>query len=541
MVKSLASICCKTASAAVLGVSMTLPLAAQEAKKPNILVIMTDDMGYFNLSAYNRGAMGYRTPNMDRLAKEGALFTDMYAQPSCTAGRASFITGMYPIRSGLTSVGMVGSDIGIQANTPTLAQVLKTKGYATGQFGKNHLGDRNKYLPTVHGFDEFYGFLYHLNEIQEVLDTDYPTDPEWHKKFEPRGMVHSFASDTVSEAPDDPRFGPVGKQKVTDLGLPKSLDDYKTLDATFNNLTMKFMEKSVKDGKPFFIWLNPSRMHVFTVVPDEYKKKIKAHTSYDDPHGAGMMQLDDEIGTVLKKLDDMGIADNTIVVLTTDNGPEHSTYPQGATTPFKSEKMTTWEGGVRVPTLIRWPGHIKPGTEINGIQTTMDIFATLASAGGYKYNDLRENLKKGDKLGTDTVKKVYLDGEDMTEYWADPANVKDPRDRYIYWAANELNAIRIDQWKAHFKTRDGYYGVTTTMDIMRLYNIRQDPFESFDQWPFTLGQLPQRKLWFFNSVMSGIHSHLLTLKEFPPAQHGSSLSIDKTIHRFISASPQSNN
>ncbi len=522
------------ASVAALSMTLALPSAAQEAKKPNILVIMTDDMGYYNLSAYNRGAMGYRTPNMDRLANEGALFTDMYAQPSCTAGRASFITGMYPIRSGLTSVGMVGSNIGIQPETPTLAEVLKQQGYATGQFGKNHLGDRNKFLPTVHGFDEFYGFLYHLNEIQEPLDADYPTDPEWRKRNEPRGMVHSFASDTVSDAPDDPRFGPVGKQRVTDLGLPKSWDDYQWMDKTFNDLAFKFMEKSIADNKPFFIWLNPTRMHIFTVPPEEYKEKVKPFTSYADPHGAGMMQLDDEIGTVLDKLEELGIANDTIVVLTTDNGPEHSSYPFGGTTPFRSEKMTTWDGGVRVPTLARWPGHIKPGTELNGIQTTMDIFASLASAAGVDYNDLVNRLKKGDKLGTDTVHKVYLDGLDSMDYWTGKVS-ESPRDTYMYWAANELNAIRIKQWKAHFQTRDGYYGVTTTMDILRLYNIRQDPFESFDQWPRTLGQLPQRKLWFFNSVMDGVTAHLQTLKDFAPTQHGSSLSIEKTINSIISA------
>ncbi len=540
------SICSTVIITAALCVAAIPPVLAQTnnqktTERPNILVIMTDDMGYFNLSAYNRGAMGYRTPNIDSLAADGALFTDMYAQPSCTAGRASFITGMYPIRSGLTSVGVVGSDVGIQQETPTLAEVLKTQGYATGQFGKNHLGDKNEFLPTVHGFDEFYGFLYHLNEVQENLDNDYPTDPEWLKKHQPRGIVHSFAADTVSDkAPSDPRWGPVGKQRVKDLGLPQSWDDYKTLDATFNQYAFKFMEKSVKENKPFFVWLNPSRMHVFTAVPDEYKEKVKPYTSYDDPHGAGMMQLDDDIGSVLQKLESLGIADKTIVVLTTDNGPEHSTYPYGGTTPFKWEKMTTWEGGVRVPTLIRWPGHIKPGTEINGIQTTMDIFATLATAGGYKYDELREKLKKGDKLGTDTVKKAYLDGEDMTRYWADPVNVKSPRDTYIYWAASELNAIRINQWKAHFQTRNGYYGVTTTMDIMRIYNLRQDPFESFDQWPRALGQMPQHKLWLLGSVTSRIQQHLKTLKDFPPPQKGSSLSIEKTINRALSTKALAN-
>lgn len=516
-------------------------LAAAKAptgKKPNILVIMPDDIGYWNISAYNRGVMGYRTPHIDRIAKEGALFTDQYAQPSCTPGRASFITGMYPIRSGLTTVGMVGAQQGMQADVPSLAEVLKQQGYATGQFGKNHLGDRNEHLPTVHGFDEFYGFLYHLNVLQEPLDHDYPRGDKFLKKFGPRGILHSFATDTYDKRIPDPRFGPIGKQTIVDTGVPDK-KGFETLDTKFNDMAFKFMDKAVEDDKPFFIWLNPSRMHVFTFVPDEYKEKAREYTSYDDPHAAGMIQHDDDIGKVLDKLEALGIADNTIVVYATDNGPEHSTYPYGGTTPFRSEKMTNWEGGVRVPFMVRWPGKIQPGSELNGIQTLMDVFATLATAAGVDYSALRQRLMKGDTLGTDTVKKVYLDGVNNLDYWTGQAN-QSARDEYIYWSESSLQGIRVRQWKAHFAQRNGYYGTTVQMDIARIFNVRQDPFESFEQHPRTLGQLPQHKSWMFNTVLARLSAHLKTLKEFPPTQRGSSLSIDKMIDQMLNSHPSSN-
>lgn len=518
--------------------------AAQEPSetRPNILVIMPDDVGYFNVSAYSRGAMGYRTPNIDSLAKDGALFTDMYAQPSCTAGRASFITGMYPIRSGMTTVGMVGAEQGLQPETPTLAEVLKQQGYATGQFGKNHLGDRNEHLPTVHGFDEFYGFLYHLNVLQEPLDSDYPQGDSFRERFLPRGIIHSFASDTYDDSVPDERFGEIGRQTVEDTGLP-TREDFETMDADFNAKAFDFMNRAVDAGDPFFVWLNPSRMHVFNIVPEEYKDRAREFTSYDDPHGAGMIQLDDEIGGVLAKLDEMGIADNTIVVFATDNGPEHSTYPEGGTTPFRSEKMTTWEGGVRTPFLVRWPDHIQPGTEINGIQTFMDVFATLASAGGVDYDALRQRLLEGDDLGTETVNTGYLDGIDMTAYWADPT-LEPPRDEYIYWSESAINALRVNQWKAHFRIRDGYYGSTEDLEIVRIYNVRQDPFESFDQFPRTLGQLPQHKSWMFNAILGRMTAHLMTLAENPPNQKGTSLStnelVDSLLNQAIQSRPAAN-
>ena len=518
-----------------LFVTLVLTQFVAAAEKPNILVIMPDDVGYWNVSAYNRGVMGYRTPNIDRIAREGILATDMYAQPSCTPGRACFITGMYPIRSGLTTVGMVGAKQGMQATVPTLAEVLKQQGYATGQFGKNHLGDRNAHLPTVHGFDEFYGFLYHLNVLQEPLDNDYPRNPEFLKQFGPRGIIHSWATDQYDKSMPDSRFGEIGKQKVIDTGLPDS-KRFETLDTEFNDMAFKFMEKAVEKDQPFFVWLNPSRMHVFAITPDEYKEKARKHTSYDDPHGAGMIQHDEDMGKVLDWLDKKGLTKNTIVVYTTDNGAEHSTYPYGGTTPFRSEKMSTWEGGVRVPFLARWPGKLKPGTELNDIQTLMDVFATLAVAAGVDYDDLKKRLMKGDKLGTATVKKVYLDGVDNLDYWSGRTS-KSARDEYIYWAESSVQALRVKQWKAHFAIRDGYYGTTEKLEIARIYNVRQDPFESFDQYPRTLGQLPQHKSWMFNTVLSRMFAHIKTLQQFPPMQRGSSLSLDEMIDRMIQTHP----
>lgn len=520
----------------ILG-ALLLP-TVNAAEKPNILILMPDDVGYFNLSAYNRGAMGYRTPQIDRLAKEGALFTDHYAQPSCTAGRAAFITGMYPIRSGMTTVGMVGSPLGLKAKDATLAEVLKTVGYVTGQFGKNHLGDRNEHLPTVHGFDEFYGHLYHLNVLEEPLDNDYPHNPEFFAKFGPRGIMHCFASDQDDPSVPDQRFGKVGKQVITDTGQVTK-ERLENLDQEYMSHAFKFMEQAKADNKPFFVWLNPARMHVFNVVPKKYHELAREHTSYDDPHGAGMIQHDEDTGLVLNKLDELGLTKNTIVIYTTDNGPEHSTYPEGGTTPFRGEKMTTWEGGVRVPTLIRWPGKIEPGSELNGIQTHMDLYTTLAAAAGVDTDDLKERLKKGDKLGTDTENKCYLDGVNNLAYWTGEAN-DSARDDFIYWAESSAQAIRVKQWKAHFSTRNGYYGTTTKLEIPWVFNLRQDPFESFNQAPVPPGPLPQHKSWMFNVIVAKMGQHMKTLMEFPPSQKPTSLSIEKLLDEAMSKDPTAN-
>ena len=518
--------------ALLFGFGFSLDAAcAKTKKKPNILVIMGDDIGYYNLSIYNRGAMGYRTPNIDRIGNEGALFTDHYGQPSCTAGRASFIMGTYPIRSGLTTVGMVGSTLGLQATDVTLAEVLKEQGYATGQFGKNHLGDRNSMLPTLHGFDEFYGHLYHLNVLQEPLDKDYPKGHKFFDKFGPRGILHTWATDSYDKSIPDERFGEIGKQKIEDTGLP-SHERLVNLDTEYMDVMFKYLEKIKKGDAPFFVWFNPARAHVFNYVSDKERTDARKHTSFDDNHGAAMIEQDRNIGILLDKLEEMGFLDNTIVVYTTDNGPEHSTYPEGGTTPFRGEKMTTYEGGVRVPMLVRWPGHIKPGSEFNGIQAHMDIFTTLAAAAGVDTDDLAERLKKGDKLGTDTVKKDYLDGVNNLDYWTGKSD-ESKRDVFIYWAEASPNAIRIKQWKAHFATREGYYTPTVDLEIPWLFNLRQDPFESYQQDPHPFGNLIQHKSWTFNIFTGEMMDHVQTLKDFPPTQKPSSLSIEKLVEQSL--------
>jgi len=523
----------KNLIAAVTVMIFVLILAAGSAfaaEKPNILVIWGDDIGFSNLSAYSRGLMGYRTPNIDRIANQGAIFTDHYAHPSCTAGRAAFVTGMYPIRSGLTTVGMVGAPVGMQAHDATIAEVLKTQGYSTGQFGKNHLGDRNEHLPTVHGFDEFFGNLYHLNTSEEAEDEDYPTDPAFHKKYGPRGVLHTWATDTFDET-EDPRFGKIGKQKIVDTG-DLTRERMKTVDEEFITASFKFMEKAKKDNKPFFVWIAASRMHTFTHVPKKYREMVKEHTRYHDLHGAGMIQHDENVGQILAFLEKNGLDKNTIVIYSSDNGPEHSTYPHGATTPFRGEKMTTWEGGVRVPMMVRWPGKIKPGTELNGIQSHEDVFTTLSAAAGIP--DIRERIAKGDKLGTDTEHKNYIDGVNNLDYWTGKTD-KSARNNFIYYAESNLQAVRINQWKAHFFTRSGYYGVTTKLDIPWIYNLRQDPYESFDSAPGARATITQQKTYAYNAILNVLGHHMATLAKYPPKQRSTSLSISEMMDKVMSS------
>src|SRR5664279_2887339 len=351
-------------SAAALLVGMSggvMPASSQTSSKPNILVIMGDDIGLWNISAYNRGMMGYRTPSIDRIAREGAIFTDYYGQQACTAGRAAFITGQSPIRTGLLKVGLPGAPEGLSEKDPTIADLLKPMGYATGQFGKNHLGDRNEFLPTVHGFDEFFGNLYHLNAEEEPELPDYPRAPAFKSEFGPRGVFKCKATATDNPAPSDPRFGPWGKQTCEDTG-PLTKKRMETADDEFLAVTLEDMDRTVKAGKPFFIWHNTTRMHIWTHLPPKYMDMVNEKGLY----GAGMTQLDDNIGVLLKKLDDLGIADNTIVIFTSDNGAEVMSWPDGGTTPFNGEKNTSWEGGYRVPFVIRWPGTVKPGSVFNG-------------------------------------------------------------------------------------------------------------------------------------------------------------------------------
>ena len=425
---------------ALLFAVLPLTSAQSQDKKPNILVIFPDDVGWQNISAYGHGTMGYRTPHIDRIAREGVMFTDHYAQPSCTAGRAAFITGQYPIRSGMTTVGRPGAALGLKPESPTLAEVLKPLGYTTGQFGKNHLGDRNEHLPTVHGFDEFFGNLYHLNTQEEFEQVDYPKDPEFFKKYGTRGVLHSYAT-KVDDPTVDPRFGKVGKQRIQDTGqLGK--ERMKTMDETFMAASLDFMKRSQEADKPFFVWFNTCRMHMYTRLSDENRYLAQPYTTEHDFYGSGLIEHDMQIGKLLDSMKAMGVLDNTIIVYTTDNGPEHSARLHGGTTPFRGEKMTTYEGGVRVPMMVRWPGHIPAGQVLSGIQSHMDIFTTLAAAAGAP--DVVAKMR--------TERKQFIDGVNNLDYWLGKTE-ESARDNFIYYHESTVRAIRYKQWKLNFEAR----------------------------------------------------------------------------------------
>ncbi|WP_269221560.1 MULTISPECIES: arylsulfatase [Flavobacterium] len=478
---------------------------SQEGDKPNILIIMADDVGWFNVGAYNLGMM-VPTPNIDRISKEGMIFTDQYAAPSCTAGRAMTITGQLPIRTGLTTVGMAGSPIGLDKRDPTLAEVLKPLGYKTGQFGKNHLGDRNEHLPTVHGFDEFYGNLYHLNtEEESYLDT-WPKDAGFDQRYKPRGVLDCVASNT-DDATVDSRFGKVGKQTIKDTGPldPKRME---TVDEEFTSRTINFMEKSVKEGKPFFAWFNPSRMHIYTHLREEHKKLAAKYSSEFDIYGSGMIELDNYVGELLKKLEELGIAKNTIVIFTSDNGAMVDWYPDAGTTPFKGEKATTWEGGVRVPMLVRWPARIPAGKISNGIQDHTDIFTTLAAACGV--DNIREKLAKENK--------VYIDGVNNLEHWT--GNAESQRNFELYYNEKDLTAIRIGNWKSHMSIREGFFDYNKPSAL--LINLRQDPFEKHLEWKSREIAMKLGIAW-GGQVQDLLAQHFATFEKFPVRQEGGTL------------------
>jgi arylsulfatase A-like enzyme len=491
-----------------------LPVSAQQ-KKPNILVIMTDDVGVWNISAYHRGMMGGRTPNIDRIANEGALFTDYYAQQSCTAGRAAFILGQHPFRTGLLAVGMPGSPLGVQKEDPTIADLLNPLGYATAQVGKNHLGDRNEFLPTVHGFDEFYGNLYHLNSEEEPEDPDYPKNPAFHEKFGPRGMLRCVALASDNPAPPDPRFGAWGKQKCEDTG-PLTRKRMETVEEDMLQVSVDFMDKAVKSGKPFFLWHNTSRMHVWTRLSPQWENK-SGYGLYAD----GMMELDWVVGQLLKKLDDLGIADNTIVVLTSDNGAEKFSWPDGGTEPFRGEKGTTWEGGFRVPCVSRWPGVIKPGTIINDIVSHEDWMPTFLAAAGVP--DVKEQLLKGYKAGERTF-KVHLDAYDMTALLSG----KGPgqrREIFYFDDSGSLNAFRYGDWKVTFATKDSWWAdVAKPRTVPLVINLRQDPFEvTMDSAMYT--RWYGDKLWVMVPAQAVVGQFLQSFIEFPQRQKSAATNV----------------
>ena len=526
-------------------VGLADPAVAQE-KNPNILVIMGDDVGWFNIGAYHQGIMSGKTPNLDKLASQGMRFTDYYAEASCTAGRANFITGELPIRTGLTTVGQAGADVGLPAQAVTLATALKALGYETGQFGKNHLGDWNKYLPCVHGFDEFFGYLYHLDAMSDPYWYSFPNDQAYRDKVGPRNLVHCWATDT-DDPTEQPRWGKVGKQKIVDEGplapfpdmsnvpnmhdiTPKAKYDMTTFDEVLVKASNDFMDKAKKDGKPFFVWHNTTRMHVWTFLAPKYQAIMNSQTNYGLEE-AGMVQLDDSVGALLKHLDDIGEADNTIVIFTTDNGAEVFTWPDGGMTPFKATKGTVFEGGFRVPAIIRWPGMVKPGTVENGIFSGLDWFPTLMAAAGNP--DITDQLLKGVKLGDQTYKN-HLDGYNQTDLLLG----KGPSARHelFYFGGAKLGALRIDDFKYQFFQQPlGWPGPKTTTDMPLMYNIRQDPFERTPSINAeTLNNLGggymndffAREFWRFVSVQQRVAELAKTAIDFPPMQAPASFNLE---------------
>ena len=483
------------------GMVASVPAAAQQQQRPNILVIMGDAIGILQISAYSMGMMGYRTPNIDRIAREGAIFTDAYGQQSCTAGRASFILGQEPFRTGLLTIGMPGDPHGITDWMPTIADVLRTQGYATGQFGKNHLGDQDQHLPTRHGFDEFYGNLYHLNAEEEPEGYFYPKDPDFRKRFGPRGVLHSWANAD-------------GTQRIEDTG-PLTTKRMPTIDEEFLAATMKFIDTNAKASKPFFVWFNSTRMHVFThLKPESLGKTGKGI------HADGMVEHDRMVGQLLKQLDDLGIAGNTIVLYTTDNGAEIALWPDGAMTMFKSEKGTTWEGGFRVPMMVRWPGVVKPGTQYNEIVSVLDWFPTLCAAAGIP--DIKERMKTGFAAGSKTF-KVHLDGYNFMPFLRGDA--REPRDSIYYFdQGGNLNAIRWNDWKLSFAQLKGNIA-TGTREVTAwagITNLRMDPYERGFEEGQALTFVAQQ-MWLIVPVQGKIKEFFADFEQYP-YQSGSSLN-----------------
>lgn len=499
---------------------------AARAERPNILVIMGDDIGYWNLSTYNQGMMGYRTPNIDEIANQGMKFTDAYAEQSCTAGRSAFITGQSPFRTGLLKVGLPGAKEGLSDKDPTLAQLLKPLGYVSGQFGKNHLGDRDEYLPTVHGFDEFFGNLYHLNAEEEPENEDYPKNPEFKKRFGPRGVLHCYATNTFDRTVD-PRFGVIGKQKCIDTG-PLTRKRMETVDQEFLKASLNFIDRAHKDGKPFFVWFNPTLMHVWTHLSPQWRGKTGLGV-YPD----GMVEFDWIVGQLLKKLDQLGIANNTIVIFTTDNGAEVMTWPDGGTIPFRGEKNTTWEGGFRVPMLVRWPGHIKPGRVGNDIISLLDWVPTLTAAAGEP--DIKEKLLRGDTVEGKTY-KVHLDGYNFLPY-LEGAAPHGPRKEFFYFTDDgDLSALRYGNWKILFMVQRAHgLGVWqepyTTLRLPILENLRTDPFERGDE-SVDYNRWRMEHLFLLVPAQAIVANFLRSFKEFPPRAKPGSFSLGAALQKL---------
>jgi arylsulfatase len=496
----------------LMGATANAPgIVLAQASKPNILIIWGDDIGYWNISAYNQGMMGYKTPNIDRIAKEGVLFTDYYGQQSCTAGRAAFITGQSPFRTGLLKVGLPGAKEGLQQDDPTLADLLKAQGYMTGQFGKNHLGDRDEHLPTAHGFDEFFGSLYHLNAEDEPEHPDYFKDPELRKRFGTRGVIRSWAN-------------PDGTQKIESTG-PLTKKRMETVDEEFTKGAIDFMQRAKKANKPFFVWWNSTRMHIWTRLKAESQGKTGLGI-YPD----GMVEHDALVGEVLKALDDLGLAGNTIVMYSTDNGAEKFTWPDGGQSPFRGEKNTNWEGGYRVPAMVRWPGVIKPGTVLNDIVAHEDWVPTLVAAAGEPA--VADKLRKGHKVGTKTF-KVHLDGYNLTDFLAGKA--PSPRKDFFYFNDDgSLVALRYNQWKLVFAEQrshglDVWQDPFVPLRLPKLFNLRSDPFETADHEGMDYERWRVEHVFLLVPAQQYVGQFLATFQEFPPRQKPGSFSLDNAL------------
>ena len=509
------------------------PARPAEQRRPNVVVIMGDDIGIWNIGAYHRGMMAGRTPNIDKIAAEGMVFTDYYAEASCTAGRAAFITGELPIRTGMTTVGQAGAPLGLPAEAVTIATALKDLGYATGQFGKNHLGDKNEFLPTVHGFDEFMGYLYHLDAMEDPCHPNYPQDLK--AQVGPRNMVHSWASD-VDDPTVDPRWGKVGKQRIQDAGelCPVRME---SVDDEIRDLALGFMDKAKADNKPFFVWLNPTRMHIVTHLSAKYEG-LRNSTNGWSIQEAGMAQFDDDIGLVMKKLVDLGVDDNTIVLITTDNGTEVFTWPDGGQTPFAQAKGTVMEGGFRAPAILRWPGKTPAGKVENGIISGLDWFPTFLAAAGDP--DIAETLKKGKTLGGRDY-KVHLDGYNQL----DMIPGKGPSNRHEIWyfGESELGAVRIDDYKYRFIDQpSGWLGAKDKVDVPFITNLRLDPFERTG-WPGDGTKVGsqnyfswfQYEFWRYVFVQQAVEKLAQTAIDFPPMQKGASFNLDAVKQKIEAA------
>ena len=504
----------------VVGLGPTIEIAQAQTppaggRKLNILVIFGDDVGQSNISAYTFGLMGYKTPNIDRLAREGAMFTDYYAEQSCTAGRSTFITGQCTLRTGLSKVGVPGSTVGLQARDVTIAEILKPMGYATGQFGKNHLGDRDEYLPTNHGFDEFFGNLYHLNAEEEPEQRTYPRDPEFRKKYGPRGVIRSYADGRIQDT------GPLTKKRM------------ETIDDETSAAAIDFMDRQVKANKPFFCWFNSTRMHFRTHVKEDRRSPpgLTALTEYAD----GMIEHDGHVGQILKKLDDLGIANDTLVIYTTDNGPHANSWPDGATTPFRSEKNTNWEGAYRVPCFIRWPGQVQAGTVFNGIVSGLDWFPTLVAAAGEP--DIKEKLLKGYQSGGKTH-KVHLDGYNQVPYLTgkQPASA---RKEFVYFNDDsDLVGLRYENWKIVFEeqrapgTMRVWAEPFTKLRLPKLFDLRADPYERADITSNTYYDWFVSQPYVIFAAQEVVGKFLATFKEYPPSQRAASFSIDQIVEKM---------